>query len=444
MTLKKEGDDNDDDSILFVVVVVVVDIKRARAREREFEHTNKRSSAYHFARIETMTLLRRYVWFWHCVEQKTTMAIYLSLALSLVSLHDKNIALRHLCGLFLFVSNHHDVMCVILLRDPLLLVGLFFTQDACIPLILILSFAVSFFSFWVSSATIRQCTRLYARCLSSSATASASSSSSSVDERLYQAALEHVPRHGWTEETIVAAIETTRLPLSMAGRLTPIQLVEKFMDECNQRYQQDNLALDNNTNTTNMTLPQRLFVALQARLRYVLPVLSQWHQGMALGMTLAPTTTQRQLHELVRLVSAKAIEGTDHTPLTTVQQTAVGAVYVATELHLLTDTSPNQQETWQFLQERIHDLDLMAQLQQSDSLLSTHSAVAASAVASSLLGAAISLAQPAAQQVANTAATTVVPSILSLLQPQDNHNASSAPPGTRPDDYEDLPPFPKT
>lgn len=112
VTLKKEGDDNDDDSILFVVVVVVVDIKRARAREREFEHTNKRSSAYHFARIETMTLLRRYVWFWHCVEQKTTMAIYLSLALSLVSLHDKNIALRHLCGLFLFVSHHHhDHVC---------------------------------------------------------------------------------------------------------------------------------------------------------------------------------------------------------------------------------------------------------------------------------------------------------------------------------------------
>ena len=281
---------------------------------------------------------------------------------------------------------------------------------------------------------------------------STESSSTSVENRLYKAALDHVPTHGWTKETIAAAIRSANLPVSMVGRLTPQQLVAEFMNDSNRRFRDSQLDYGSDQGT----IQQRLFVAIRARLEYVVPYLSTWHEGMAIGATQQTFTTREQLQELVQLIADKVVEGTDHPPLNQLQRTAVGAVYVATELHLLSShdggtaatTNAQVQDSWEFLRERVDDLHNIQNIG-----VSGNTVVAASAVASSLVGAVISLAQPAAGKVAQEAAATLVPTVMSILQPSfvttnaaytntTTTTESAPPPGSRAEDYDDLPPFP--
>eukprot|EP00536_Pseudo-nitzschia_multiseries_P017376 jgi/Psemu1/314440/fgenesh1_kg.1522_\ len=62
-----------------------------------------------------------------------------------------------------------------------------------------------------------------------------------------------------------------------------------------------------------------------------------------------PLTTQSQLHEFIELISPED-SGTAY-------HTALGAIFVATELHLLTDSSPGYAETWSFLNDRLNELE---------------------------------------------------------------------------------------
>mmetsp|Transcript_25912 Transcript_25912/g.60180 ORF Transcript_25912/g.60180 Transcript_25912/m.60180 type:complete len:294 (-) Transcript_25912:61-942(-) len=260
-------------------------------------------------------------------------------------------------------------------------------------------------------------------------------SSSSLDTQLYTESLKHVEKHGWTQEAIASAVRSAQLPPMMVGRLTPPQLLERFMRECNQAFSSSEMVVGDDPAET-------LERAIRERLSYVVPVLKTWHQAMALG-ALPPQsiTTARQLKELVEGICQKAgMANGDEKKKQPWLFASVGAIYVATELHLLADTSPNHVETWSFLHERVQEWDRMRQLEimPATTLPTRESMVAASAVATSLLGAVASLAQPAVHHVTTTAATaattTVVPSILSFLQPMS--------PTTTNDALNDLPPFP--
>lgn len=162
---------------------------------------------------------------------------------------------------------------------------------------------------------------------------------SDAKTRLAKAALKQVPKHGWTQDAIAfAAAEDPKLSLSMSGLLTASELVGWFMDDMNQQLK----LKDFNEN--------QQFRAIQWRLQQVLPFVEsgQWHKGMAMGLS-TPLTTQSQLHEFIELV---APNGSSQA-----YQTALGAIFVATELHLLTDSSRNYQDTWAFLQSRLNELE---------------------------------------------------------------------------------------
>jgi ubiquinone biosynthesis protein COQ9 len=253
------------------------------------------------------------------------------------------------------------------------------------------------------------------------------SSNSAVRTRLLQASLRQVPLHGWTDDAISMAVEKEQLPLSMVGMVTPTQLVEWFMEDRNQEFAKQLDGMD----MEGMELPERLSLAIQTRLEHVVAVLPNWHEGMALGATGNTTTTAQQLEEIVVLIANKVVDGTSHPPLSQLQRTAIGAVYVATELHLLSDDSVNQEASWQFLRDRMQELHLLASQQSSP--FSGDSIVAASAVATSLAGAVVSLAQPAAMGVASS----LLPQIIAMISPP------TAPVGTSAMDYSDLPPFPE-
>lgn len=181
-----------------------------------------------------------------------------------------------------------------------------------------------------------------------------------------------------------------------------------------------------------LTTEERIAIALQTRLEYVVPFRSKWHQGMALGATENAFVTTKQLEEIMSLISEWAVEDTEDgaTPFSPVEKTVIGAIYAATELHLLADESENQVETWQFLRKRVSELNQLAVHRQGP-VLDSNTFVAASAVATSLAGAAVSLLQP-----------SVPGNFLSLLYPLPGNEPSPVPGTSAKDYYASLPPLP--
>jgi ubiquinone biosynthesis protein COQ9 len=159
-------------------------------------------------------------------------------------------------------------------------------------------------------------------------------------QRLAHAAMKQVPVHGWTQDAITAAVlEHPQMSISMSGFFTPLELVNWFMEDMNQQ-------LRNDPDKATWSVYQKI----QWRLEQVIPLVQSghWHQGMALGLQ-TPETTRSQLHEFIELVAPPGS--------TIMYQTALGGIFVATELHLLADTSTNYEETWKFLQARLDELE---------------------------------------------------------------------------------------
>jgi rpsU-divergently transcribed protein len=236
--------------------------------------------------------------------------------------------------------------------------------------------------------------------------------------------VDQVKTHGWTDEAISAGVEKEQLPISMVGLLTPTELVEWFMQDANQQFARQLDRMDDNF--VDRPLPDRIALAIQTRLQYVVPYLSTWHQGMALGAAYNGLTTAYQLEEIVNLIAQKVV-GDERAPFGQLERTVIGGLYVATELHLLTDKSPQQEETWSFLQQRVQELNFVAQPMRSSSV------VAASAVVASLAGAVTSLVQPA---VAQGVMVSCLPQLMKITTP------SAGATGTKAQDYADLPPLP--
>ena len=158
---------------------------------------------------------------------------------------------------------------------------------------------------------------------------------------LAQAALKQVPQHGWTQDAITAAVlEHPNMTISMAGLFTPSELVHWLMDDFNRQLREDPV----------MSKEWSVVEKIKWRLEQVAPLAQsgQWHKGMALGLT-TPLVTRCQLHEFIELVSPPGSS--------MMYQTTLGGIFLASELHLLTDSSPGYEQTWSFLEARIEELD---------------------------------------------------------------------------------------
>eukprot|EP00934_Nitzschia_sp_Nitz4_P007447 Nitzschia sp. Nitz4//scaffold183_size43938//26709//27473//NITZ4_007271-RA/size43938-processed-gene-0.6-mRNA-1//1//CDS//3329539617//7437//frame0 len=234
----------------------------------------------------------------------------------------------------------------------------------------------------------RQCQRQVAkrlvaqqiRTLSSSAgDASGSKGKTMADQKraLARAALQKVPQYGWTQDAVTAAVLENKLSLSMSGMLTPAELVHWLMDDFNQQLKEDPEKKD-----------WSVFQKIQWRLEQVIPLAqnAQWHKGMAMGLS-TPFTTREQLHEFVELVAPAGSS--------TMYKTGLGGVFVASELHLLADSSPEYQDTWAFLQTRLDELERGQFVNFLGDKSASLPLVATTAVASSLMEGLASLVLPA-------------------------------------------------
>jgi len=261
-----------------------------------------------------------------------------------------------------------------------------------------------------------------------------------IKNKLLKSALEQVPVYGWTNDAIVAAAqEQTPASLSIAGMITPNDLIHYCMNQYNQQLQQELQTQQPVWKEQNTPMVDRIVFGMQRRLEYLDDLIQsqQWHQGMAMGVRPDNAlTTRQQLQELIDIL----VNGVELYDVGHVQRLALGAVYVATELHLLTDTSPNYQDTWDFLQQRVQEWERVF-LKNDLSLPNSDTFFVASSVATSLASGALSLIKPNGMNSLATAPEQLW-NAFSQMQPPFTTSTSEASSmdGTSPSHYESSSP----
>ncbi|KDO29793.1 hypothetical protein SPRG_19696 [Saprolegnia parasitica CBS 223.65] len=174
-------------------------------------------------------------------------------------------------------------------------------------------------------------------------------------------ALRHVQASGWTIEALGQGAQDAGFPSIAHGMFPrgPIELVEFFMDDW-QRQVQDALAAEPVDGEFVPT--DRLKRGVQIRLQLLAPYLHVWPQAMAL------------------------------------------------ELFMLTDTSPNREETWKFLDRRVEEAIALGEVPQNAGDIAGMVSIGLQ----SLLSTAAALAGPLSSQVVAQVAHQV-PNPLSSL-----------------------------
>lgn len=287
--------------------------------------------------------------------------------------------------------------------------------------------------------------------------------------------LDQVHEHGWTEEAIAHGIVSkNKYPPTFIGMMNDNH--SKSSDLIHFFMKQSNLKLNLHLNELRIKqqakdIPNQqqsifspeahsklLKYGIQYRLEMVIPFVqsNRWSEGMALGAKpYNAMSTATHLEQIVTILQESLRDQNGYPViLSPIQRTAIGAVYVTTELHLLADTSPQYQDTWKFLSDRIDELDAMQQSQSTFiPQLNQETVVAGAAVASSLGGAVLSLMSPVAKNGVSAMAGMVIPQVMNAMAyASDVSNVSSSfstsapPPGTTAKDYDvsDLPPFEDT
>ena len=305
-----------------------------------------------------------------------------------------------------------------------------------------------------ASTPLRISARSFGATRTNSSSADGGSSFDSQRTKILSASLEKVHEFGWTDDAIAAGVVALNLPPSTIGLVTggPSELVAFFMDQCNARLEQElKERFIPSWQEQRTPIPERIHQTIWFRLEMVGPYIrsGRWQDGMALG-AMPPNNTLTTAGQLSTLVDT-IIAAVGLPSVGVIEKAAIGGVYATTELHMLADESPAFEQTAIFLEQRVRELETMAGAASSmgsggPGILSPEMAVAATSVATSLGGALVSLAQPAALGAASTVASQLMPQVSSFMSGQatSGGSAMSSTPGTSANDYSDLPPFEET
>nr|XP_046250084.1 ubiquinone biosynthesis protein COQ9, mitochondrial [Scatophagus argus] len=207
--------------------------------------------------------------------------------------------------------------------------------------------------------------------------------------RILTAALEFVPLHGWSAEAIAAGAETLGLSSASTGMFNngAGDLVLHFITQCNSQLTEI-LAEQDKQVQLGQAEPKKtadfLRDAVETRLRMYIPYIESWPQAMSI--LLLPHNIPDSLKHLSTLVDdIWYYAGDRSTDMNWYTKRAVlTGIYNTTELVMLQDTSPDFQDTWNFLDNRIQDAVNMATT--AKQVQST-----GEAVAQGLMGAAVTL-----------------------------------------------------
>lgn len=186
--------------------------------------------------------------------------------------------------------------------------------------------------------------------------------------------LQQVKEHGWSEDALAAGVLSAGFPPAMVGLVTQQQdlsaaavMVLHYMEQCNckllKELQQQQQQQQQETST--MSVSQKVFHAIQIRLRMNIPHLKskRWHEAMAIGMStpfMALETSQklRNMNQIILNFATSSLSEDDDIRRTRfLQESTLSAVFIATELYMLTDSSAEFLDTWKFLQQRLLEVE---------------------------------------------------------------------------------------
>uniref|UniRef100_A0A1A8UNP7 Ubiquinone biosynthesis protein n=1 Tax=Nothobranchius furzeri TaxID=105023 RepID=A0A1A8UNP7_NOTFU len=186
-----------------------------------------------------------------------------------------------------------------------------------------------------------------------------------LQARILTSALEFVPQHGWSMEAIAAGAEVLGLSSASAGMFSngAGDLVLHFIAQCNSKLTEV-LAEQHNQVQQGHAEPKKtaefLRDAIETRLRMYIPYIETWPQAMS--VLLLPHNIPDSLKHLSTMVDdIWYYAGDRSTDMNWYTKRAVlTGIYNTTELVMLQDSSPDFQDTWTFLDNRIQDVVNMA------------------------------------------------------------------------------------
>ncbi|XP_038610404.1 ubiquinone biosynthesis protein COQ9, mitochondrial [Tachyglossus aculeatus] len=181
-----------------------------------------------------------------------------------------------------------------------------------------------------------------------------------LQHRILTAALEFVPSHGWTAEAIAEGAQSLGLSSAAAGVFGAdgSELILHFVSQCNSQLTQlmeEKHKLVQLGQAEKMKTDQFLREVVETRLRMLIPYIEHWPR--ALSILLLPPNIPASLNLLTSMVDDMwHYAGDQSTDINWYTRRAVLAgIYNTTELVMMQDTSPDFEDTWNFLENRIRD-----------------------------------------------------------------------------------------
>ncbi|GAX79739.1 hypothetical protein CEUSTIGMA_g7180.t1 [Chlamydomonas eustigma] len=174
---------------------------------------------------------------------------------------------------------------------------------------------------------------------------------------LLNSALGHVKRCGWSQAALEAAAAELNISPASTGLIKrrEAELVEHAMKLWNHQFETE-LERRNADIMGMKETRHRLATALRMRLEMVHPYIDTWPQ--ALSIAARPSNLPHSLKYLFELLdSAWHASGEQTTDVRWyTQRGMLAAVYCSTELYMLSDHSPEYEETWQALDRRLSEM----------------------------------------------------------------------------------------
>ncbi|KAJ1720104.1 Ubiquinone biosynthesis protein coq9, mitochondrial [Coemansia erecta] len=166
-------------------------------------------------------------------------------------------------------------------------------------------------------------------------------------------ALTKVPTHGWTTAAVAAAARDLDLSPAASGLAAqPIALVSHFLTQALSFTLHD---ADDQLHEL-ATPHERLRLLCRIRLRQTLPLRDRWPEALAL--LAQPQNLPRATGHLMELASELCYAADVRAANLDwyAERSALAAAYLATELYLCEDRSPDSQLTWRFLDSRLDEI----------------------------------------------------------------------------------------
>ncbi|XP_006748633.1 ubiquinone biosynthesis protein COQ9, mitochondrial [Leptonychotes weddellii] len=181
-----------------------------------------------------------------------------------------------------------------------------------------------------------------------------------LQHRILTAALGFVPAHGWTGEAIAEGAQSLGLSSAAAGMFGDdgSELILHFVTQCNAQLThvlEEEQKLVQLGQAEKRKTDQFLRDAVETRLRMLIPYIEHWPR--ALSILMLPHNIPSSLSLIASMVDDMwhyaGDQSTDFNWYT--RRAVLAGIYNTTELVMMQDSSPDFEDTWRFLENRIND-----------------------------------------------------------------------------------------